>query len=216
MLGVTSRTFALEVAGSLVLSPMARTLAGGELSSLSFVSGVLFSSIFRFKMPLSVTPSAIFSFSLRPVIGTGPNFLDEQSMGSDKFRTIPRKRLREMDDRNPSPPRLSAEEIELIQCDNIGDTVFSKKWVLATLMKLIQSVQTNAEGSQDDFANDEQQREQQQSAREVEDFHSHDLDDDFERELCELWDMSMNAVSYLICKLKNTSNFCRSFQSCIY
>ncbi|KAM7431183.1 Protein saal1 [Porites harrisoni] len=98
-----------------------------------------------------------------------------------------------MDDRNPSPPRLSAEEIELIQCDNIGDTVFSKKWVLATLMKLIQSVQTNAEGSQDDFANDEQQREQQQSAREVEDFHSHDLDDDFERELCELWDMSMNA-----------------------
>ena len=121
-----------------------------------------------------------------------------------------------MDDRNPSPPRLSAEEIELIQCDNIGDTVFSKKWVLATLMKLIQSVQTNAEGSQDDFANDEQQREQQQSAREVEDFHSHDLDDDFERELCELWDMSMNAVSYLICKLKNSSNFCRSFQSWIY
>lgn len=193
MSGVTSRTFALEVARSLVLSPVARTLAGGELSSLSFGSRVLFSSIFRFKMPLSVTPSAIFSFSLRSGIGTGPNFVDEQSVGSDKFRTILRKRLRKMDDRNPSPPRLSAEEIELIQCDNIGDTVFSKKWVLATLMKLIQSVQTNDEGSQDDFPNDEQQ----QSAREVEDSHSHELDNDFERELCELWDMSMNAVSYL-------------------
>ena len=92
-----------------------------------------------------------------------------------------------MADRNPSPPRLSAEEIELIQYDNIGETVFSKKWVLSTLMKLVQVVQTSTEGSEDD---PDEERQQQ---REGED--PHELDDAFERELCELWDMSMNAVS---------------------
>ena len=95
-----------------------------------------------------------------------------------------------MEDRNPSPPRLSAEEIELIQYDNIGETVFSKKWVLSTLMKLVQTVQASAEGSEDDP--DDEQRQQQ---REGEDPDSRELDDAFERELCELWDMSMNAVS---------------------
>ena len=99
-----------------------------------------------------------------------------------------------MADRNPSPPRLSAEEIELIQYDNIGDTVFSKKWVLATLMKLVQFVQTSAEGSEQDP--EDEQREQ---PREGED--SHELDSAFERELCELWDMSMDAVSSVILEI---------------
>lgn len=91
-----------------------------------------------------------------------------------------------MADRNPSPPRLSAEEIELIQYDNIGETVFSKKWVLGTLMKLVQSLQTSTEDSEDG-ENDEH-------AEPREDENSHELSDAFERELCELWDMSMNAV----------------------
>lgn len=91
-----------------------------------------------------------------------------------------------MADRNPSPPRLSAEEIELIQYDNIGETVFSKKWVLGTLMKLAQSLQTSTEDSEDG-ENDEH-------AEPREDENSHELSDAFERELCELWDMSMNAV----------------------
>lgn len=92
-----------------------------------------------------------------------------------------------MEERNPSPPVFSAEEIELIQYDNIGETVFSKKWVLSTLMKLVESVQVNIESS--DVPNDEQLQPQ----GEGED--PQDLDDAFERELCELWDMSMNAVS---------------------
>ena len=92
-----------------------------------------------------------------------------------------------MADRNPSPPRLSAEEIELIQYDNIGETVFSKKWVLGTLMKLVQSLQTSTEDSEDG-ENDEH-------ADPREEENSHELSDAFERELCELWDMSMNAVS---------------------
>ena len=92
-----------------------------------------------------------------------------------------------MADRNPSPPRLSAEEIELIQFDNIGETVFSKKWVLGTLMKLVQSLQTTTEDSEDG------ENEERASPRGEED--SHQLSDAFEAELCELWDMSMNAVS---------------------
>ena len=109
-----------------------------------------------------------------------------------------------MADRNPSPPRLSAEEIELIQYDNIGETVFSKKWVLSTLMKLVQVVQTSTEGSEDE---PDEERQQQ---REDED--PHELDDAFERELCELWDMSMNAVSsrkeifFRLCEL--SKNLC--------
>lgn len=93
-----------------------------------------------------------------------------------------------MADRNPSPPRLSAEEIELIQYDNIGETVFSKKWVLGTLMKLVQSLQSNTEDSE------EGQNDERASSREGEDNASHELSDDFEKELCELWDMSMNGV----------------------
>lgn len=90
-----------------------------------------------------------------------------------------------MADRNPSPPRLTAEEIELIQYDNIGETVFSKKWVLGTLMKLVQSLQNSTDDSEDG--------DEHASPREGE--RSHELSDAFERELCELWDMSMNAVS---------------------
>lgn len=92
-----------------------------------------------------------------------------------------------MEDRNPSPPRLSAEEIELIQYDNIGETVFSKKWVLGTLMKLVQSLQTSMEDSEDG------ENEELASPREEE--NSHELSEAFEGELCELWDMSMNSVS---------------------
>lgn len=91
-----------------------------------------------------------------------------------------------MEDRNPSPPVFSAEEIELIQYDNIGETVFSKKWVLSTLMKLVESVQVNIESSEG-VSNDEERQPQSEGED------PQDLDDAFERELCELWDMSMNA-----------------------
>lgn len=121
---------------------------------------------------------------------TGPDFPHERSsrMFPNDSGNV-RKRQTEMADRNPSPPRLSAEEIELIQYDNIGETVFSKKWVLSTLMKLVQSVQTSTEGSEDDP--DDEQRQQVDREGEA----PHELDEAFERELCELWDMSMNAVS---------------------
>lgn len=54
-------------------------------------------------------------------------------------------------------------------------------------MKLVQSLQTTAEESEDG-ENDE-------LSEPREDENSHELSDAFERELCELWDMSMNTVS---------------------
>ena len=80
-----------------------------------------------------------------------------------------------MAERNPSPPRLSVEESELIQYDSIGQTVFSKKWVLSTLMKLLQLFQAE---EQDDTEGENESG----------------VDDSFDGELCELWDMSMNEV----------------------
>ena len=98
-----------------------------------------------------------------------------------------------MAERNPSPPRLSVEETELIQYDNIGDTVFSKKWVLSTLMKLLQIFQNHGEDGVEDEDEDDQESEA--------------LNDNFDGELCELWDMSMNEVSINSCRVVY---FCRS------
>ena len=90
-------------------------------------------------------------------------------------------------DRNPSPPRLSAEEIELIEGDKIGETVFSKKWALTTLMKLVQSLQSgqpNHDGSEEEGCKDKS------------------IDETLDAELCELWDMSMNPVCCMLIELR--------------
>ena len=55
-------------------------------------------------------------------------------------------------------------------------------------MKLVQSLQSTTEDSE------EGQNDEHASSREGEDNASHELSDDFEKELCELWDMSMNGV----------------------
>jgi len=41
-----------------------------------------------------------------------------------------------MPTRNPSPPLLTEADREAIQGDLIGDTVFSKRWVLDVLLRL--------------------------------------------------------------------------------
>lgn len=55
-------------------------------------------------------------------------------------------------------------------------------------MKLVQSLQNPSEDSE------EGDNDEHASPREGE-VNSHELSDAFEKELCELWDMSMNAVS---------------------
>lgn len=69
--------------------------------------------------------------------------------------------------RNPSPPILSDEEAYVLYSDNIGDTLFSKKWVLKVLFNATQQIKgTN-------------------------------VVENLDSELCELWDMSMNKVVHV-------------------
>lgn len=94
-----------------------------------------------------------------------------------------------MAERNPSPPRFSAEEKELIESDNIGDTVFSKKWVLKTLMKLVEKINDDKPDREDEEA----EVNGGEGTAEV-DQENTNFDEEFDSELCELWDMSMNKV----------------------
>ncbi len=43
-------------------------------------------------------------------------------------------------DRNPEPPAELMKHKELIEADTIGSTVFSKHWLITTLMKLIKVI----------------------------------------------------------------------------
>lgn len=105
-----------------------------------------------------------------------------------------------MAERNPSPPRLSAEERELIESENIGDTVFSKKWALKTLMKLIEKV--NAESDENDVDNEvESSANHANSEAEGAQTDNQNFDEDFDDELCKLWDMSMNKVKLKFFKI---------------
>ncbi|KAK6178561.1 hypothetical protein SNE40_013323 [Patella caerulea] len=77
-------------------------------------------------------------------------------------------------DRNPSPPQELQQNLEAVFGDSIGQTAFSKHWVLTTLMRLMDEVKLDVKTVEDD---EDQVK---------------DVDEDFQNELCQLWDMSMN------------------------
>jgi hypothetical protein len=70
--------------------------------------------------------------------------------------------------RNPSPPPISEQEADVLYSDNIGDTLFSRKWVLKVLFNATQQIKSDNENI--------------------------NVADSLDSELCELWDMSMNKV----------------------
>ena len=70
--------------------------------------------------------------------------------------------------RNPSPPPISEQEADVLYSDNIGDTLFSRKWVLKVLFNATQQIKSDNENM--------------------------NVADSLDSELCELWDMSMNKV----------------------
>ena len=74
--------------------------------------------------------------------------------------------------RNPSPPPMSEKETNILYSDKIGDTLFSKKWVLKVLFNATQQIKSNNEDSI--------------------------VKDSLDSELCQLWDMSMSKVLYVI------------------
>ncbi|XP_038054190.1 protein SAAL1-like [Patiria miniata] len=84
-------------------------------------------------------------------------------------------------DRNPSPPTADLLNIdpELLHADTIGDTVFSKRWVFSTLMKLLKEVEKEPAGK---------------SSQELDAAKAHgiDIDESLEADLCKLWDMTAN------------------------
>ena len=79
--------------------------------------------------------------------------------------------------RNPSPPP-SKEADSSTTSDFIGNTVYSKHWVLSALVKLLQYAQSK--GARVTVASS--------SREEIE------IEDEWEQELCKLWDASINEV----------------------
>jgi hypothetical protein len=71
--------------------------------------------------------------------------------------------------RNPSPPPISEQEADILYSDSIGDTLFSKKWVLKVLFNATQQIKSDSSNI-------------------------NDADGSLDSELCKLWDMSMNEV----------------------
>lgn len=69
--------------------------------------------------------------------------------------------------RNPSPPPFTDEERDVLYSDRIGDTVFSKRWVLQVLFNSTQQLKLDDDGI---------------------------MDKNLDSDLCKLWDMSMNKV----------------------
>lgn len=113
---------------------------------------------------------------------------------------------------NPQPPPLTAEEKAILESDKIGDTVYSKKWVLSVLLHMMKderdggefcgngndgtkekdshepdeekgAKKTNQDSKDDD--GDEERDEKQSS--------NNELSPALEQELCELWDMTMDS-----------------------
>ena len=73
--------------------------------------------------------------------------------------------------RNPSPPPISEEEADVLYSDNIGNTLFSKKWVLKVLFNATQQVKKDNDGA--------------------------NVTDSLDSDLCKLWDMSMTEVFHV-------------------
>lgn len=74
-----------------------------------------------------------------------------------------------MSDRNPSPPAELAEELQHV--DQIGDTAYSKRWLYALLMKVLNLVKFNSTSDLNDIR---------------------ELDQELEEQLCCLWDLTVN------------------------
>lgn len=87
--------------------------------------------------------------------------------------------------RNPSPPPLTEEEHEALRGDFIGDTIFSKRWVLDLLLKLYKHDSELVYRTKNPSP-EHVERNQEIPVQEV------TLNENFENSICELWDMTAN------------------------
>jgi len=106
-----------------------------------------------------------------------------------------------MPTRNPSPPLLTEADREAVQGDLIGDTVFSKRWVLDVLLRLYKhedSIYTADRQSPGSTVEESAVT----NTSELDSVDKDDINDrndierslngTFENELCQLWDMTAN------------------------
>ena len=82
--------------------------------------------------------------------------------------------------RNPSPPPLTEEERSLLEHDKIGDTTFSRKWVLQILYDLVESQKSDGH--------------RQSEETEAEPESVEELDNALETKMCDLWDTTIDGV----------------------
>ena len=101
--------------------------------------------------------------------------------------------------RNPSPPPLTHEEKAKLKADYIGESLFSKKWVLSVILKLfsqkeeeIYDIQTKPKQNLAKSRLDKSENETQ-TLNECNNDNIKELLNTFEDEICELWDISANS-----------------------
>ncbi len=92
---------------------------------------------------------------------------------------------------NPQRPPLTEEEKEIIESDKIGDSAYSKKWVLGVLMHLLQDMSREKENRNKKDGDDDDDFDKNGDTIE----NGEVIDLNLEQQLCELWDMTMDAVS---------------------
>ncbi len=88
---------------------------------------------------------------------------------------------------------------KLYQDDSIGDTVFSKAWVLSILVEIVNSV--DVRGNPCSIGNEVVSDADEMSCSEVggcTDGIGVELEEEFEGRVCVLWDSSMNSVSSIM------------------
>lgn len=82
--------------------------------------------------------------------------------------------------RNPSPPPLTENEKDSLVADHVGDTIFSKRFILSTLLKLYKHEQDDIYASLDEN-------------EEIEEIGAETLNTQFEKDICEVWDSTANS-----------------------
>ncbi|XP_012557874.1 protein saal1 [Hydra vulgaris] len=96
--------------------------------------------------------------------------------------------------RNPSPPPLTDEEKAKLKADYIGESLFSKKWVLNVIFKLFSLKEEEIYDTQLKLKqNFLESNSEQRLCNESNNDNLKELLGTFEDEICELWDISANS-----------------------
>jgi len=107
---------------------------------------------------------------------------------------------------NPQPPPLTAEEKAILESDKIGDTAYSKKWVLSVLLHMMEDEKSSGDCHDASDGNDVSDYNGPTNGAEKDDTDAKDselelnrkdetnqIKQSLEEELCELWDMTMDS-----------------------